>query len=205
MARKPRPSEVAKKKAAGTKPPKAEPKAAAPKAGRKPAASKPGQKPVGKGKAPEQKVMKLPPASVIRDLLNTQLQKAADIQAISGSMGSEVKEAADKKHVDKKAFAITKGLEKLARSNPAKFQVTWEHLMHNAKAADFQGRADRQGQLELRATPADEDEAEQAETAETETAEEPVAEPEPETPIEEEIPAGTDGEASPRMRLVAAS
>jgi hypothetical protein len=183
MARKPRPSEIAKKRTAGTK---------APAAGRKPAASKPGQKAVGQGKAPVAKVMKLPPKTFVTDLLDTQLQIAADIQSRSGEMGSAVKEAADKKQLDKKAFGITKSLEKLRRANPAKFQVTWEHLKHYSEAAKFQEHADRQGQLELRNVPDEDAEAETADEGETQTK------------PEDEAPAGTDGSSSPRMRLVGA-
>ena len=201
MARKPRPSEIAKKKAAGTKPPAASkpPKVKAEKA--------PGPKRGKSGTPPEAQVVKLPPRGTVKTLVERLAKLQAEAQSFTGDMGKAVAVAKADKHVDTVALSITRRLDKMTRNKKTKnalqkFQTTYYHLQEYFREMGFQELADKQGQLELRGTPEVEPEITEAEPEITEA--EPEITEAAEVQPEDEPAAGAEGASSPRMRLVGA-
>lgn len=194
MARKPRPSEVAAKAAKSS--PK--PKAAAKKA--KPAAAKRAAKHGGKVITREDIIaaeqlnqvpttIKLPTAKYVDDFVKkTLVNLTAEKDSAVGDIRNAHGVAQDKYHVEKRAMAIAIRLFKLPDS---KLQETMYHLTHYIAALGLWERALKQGQLDLdRAVPAKDDDE---------------GEDDGQTDIEEainEAPAGTDGTASPKLKLV---
>lgn len=193
MARKPRPSEIAAKAAKSSPKPKAAKRAAA-----KPAAAKRAAKHGGKVITREDIIaaeqlnqvpttIKLPSAKYVSDfvtktLANLDKEKDSAVADIRNAHGL----AQDKNHVEKRAMSIAIRLHKMPDS---KLQQTLYHLTHYIAALDLWVRALKQGQLDLdRATPA-----------------EGEGEDDAQTDIEDainEAPAGTDGTASPKLKLV---
>ena len=193
MARKPRPSEIAAKAAKSSPKPKAAKRAAA-----KPAVAKRAAKHGGKVITREDIIaaeqlnqvpttIKLPTAKYVDDfvkktLANLTAEKDAAVADIRSAHGV----AQEKYHVEKRAMAIAIRLFKLPDS---KLQETMYHLTHYIAALDLWVRALKQGQLDLdKAAPA-----------------EGEGEDDGQTDIEEainEAPAGTDGTASPKLKLV---
>jgi hypothetical protein len=188
MARKPRPSEEAAKAAKAAK----QPKEKKTKAAKAPKASKPGQKPVGKQPEATPSTIKLPGRGVIKKLIEAQLMLQGEISSLSGDMGKLASTAAEKHNVNKKAAGIAKSLEIQFRKNPKRFQETWFHLQEYFDEMGFQGKADRQGQLDLQKA---QDRADEEDTGEGE-------ETGGEAAADDGEPAGAEGARSPRMRLV---
>ena len=194
MARKPRPSEIAAKAAkSSAKPKAAAKKAAAPK--KKPAA-KHGGKVITREDiiAAEQlnqvpTTIKLPSAKYVDDFVKKTL---ANLTAEKDSAVADIRSAhgvaQEKYHVEKRAIAIAIRLFKLPDS---KLQETMYHLTHYIAALGLWERALKQGQLDLEKAGPAEDESD--------------GEDEAQTDIEDainEAPAGTDGTASPKLKLV---
>lgn len=192
MARKPRPSEIAAKAAKSPAKPKPAAKKAAAK--KKPAA-KHGGKVITREDiiAAEQlnqvpTTIKLPSAKYVDDFVKKTLANlTAEKDSAVGDIRSAHGVAQEKYHVEKRAIAIAIRLHKLPDS---KLQETMYHLTHYIAALDLWTRALKQGQLDLdRATPAADDEGED----------------DAQTDIKDainEAPAGTDGTASPKLKLV---
>jgi hypothetical protein len=193
MARKPRPSEVAAKAKSSAKP-----KAAAKKsASKKKPAAKHGGKVITREDiiAAEQlnqvpTTIKLPSAKYVDDFVKKTLANlTAEKDSAVGDIRSAHGVAQEKYHVEKRAMAIAIRLHKLPDS---KLQETMYHLTHYIAALDLWTRALKQGQLDLdKAAPAADDEGED----------------DAQTDIEDKIsetdePAGTDGTASPKLKLV---
>ena len=195
MARKPRPSELAAKAAKSSAKPKAAKRAPAKAAAAKPRAAKHGGKVITREDiiAAEQlnqvpTTIKLPSAKYVDDFVKKTL---ANLTAEKDSAVADIRSAhgvaQEKYHVEKRAIAIAIRLYKLPDS---KLQETMYHLTHYIAALGLWERALKQGQLDLeKAGPAEDDEGED----------------DAKTDIEDainEAPAGTDGTASPKLKLV---
>ena len=195
MARKPRPSEIAAKAAKSSAKPKAAKRAPAKAAAAKPRAAKHGGKVITREDiiAAEQlnqvpTTIKLPSAKYVDDFVKKTL---ANLTAEKDSAVADIRSAhgvaQEKYHVEKRAIAIAIRLFKLPDS---KLQETMYHLTHYIAALDLWTRALKQGQLDLeKAGPAEDDEGED----------------DAQTDIEDainEAPAGTDGQPSPKLKLV---
>ena len=192
MARKPRPSEVAAKAKSSAKP-----KAAAKKsASKKKPAAKHGGKVITREDiiAAEQlnqvpTTIKLPSAKYVDDFVKKTLANlTAEKDSAVGDIRSAHGVAQEKYHVEKRAMAIAIRLHKLPDS---KLQETMYHLTHYIAALSLWERALKQGQLDLdKAVPAEDE-----------------GDDDGQTDIEDKIsetdePAGTDGTASPKLKLV---
>jgi len=189
MARKPRPSEVAAKAKSSAKP-----KAAAKKsASKKKPAAKHGGKVITREDiiAAEQlnqvpTTIKLPSAKYVDDFVKKTLANlTAEKDSAVGDIRSAHGVAQEKYHVEKRAMAIAIRLHKLPDS---KLQETMYHLTHYIAALDLWVRALKQGQLDLdKAVPAEDE-----------------GDDDGQTDIEDKTdePAGTDGTASPKLKLV---
>jgi len=192
MARKPRPSEVAAKAKSSAKP-----KAAAKKsASKKKPAAKHGGKVITREDiiAAEQlnqvpTTIKLPSAKYVDDFVKKTLANlTAEKDSAVGDIRSAHGVAQEKYHVEKRAMAIAIRLHKLPDS---KLQETMYHLTHYIAALSLWERALKQGQLDLdKAVPAEDEGDDDGQT----NIEDKIS--------ETDEPAGTDGTASPKLKLV---
>jgi hypothetical protein len=192
MARKPRPSEIAAK-AKKSSTPKAAKRAASKPAKR---AAKHGGKVITREDiiAAEQlnqvpTTIKLPSAKFVHDFVKSTLaaldkEKDSAVADIRNAHGS----AQEKNHVEKRAMSIAVRLHKMPDS---KLQQTMYHLTHYIAALGLWERALKQGQLDLDKVGA---EGEGDDDAQTDI-EDKIAEA-------DETPAGTDGQPSPKLKLV---
>jgi len=133
--------------------------------------------------------IKLPSAKYVDDFVKKTLANlTAEKDSAVGDIRSAHGVAQEKYHVEKRAMAIAIRLHKLPDS---KLQETMYHLTHYIAALSLWERALKQGQLDLdKAVPAEDE-----------------GDDDGQTDIEDKIsetdePAGTDGTASPKLKLV---
>lgn len=79
-----------------------------------------------------------PTESVVKSLAKAKRSANQRSGAISGELGSAVKEAADKKHLDRKAFAIATSLDVL---DDERLAITLPHLLHYIEVLGLDKRA----------------------------------------------------------------
>lgn len=103
--------------------------------------AKPGTKPV-KAPEPEQKtgpVVQLTSAATIKSLLKSGRALKENLDDLTSAHAAEVREAVDKKHLNKKAFQMIKSLD---RMTPEKLAATMEAFDHYYEVSGLEARAE---------------------------------------------------------------
>lgn len=86
----------------------------------------------------------MPPTKKVQDLAKDKRNTKQRVGEISGVHADAVRDASDKKHLDKKAFAIACSLDALTDE---KLQVTYFHLLRYMDDLKIPDRASAQGQI----------------------------------------------------------
>jgi hypothetical protein len=105
-----------------------------------------GRKKADEPEAPAESTLLMPATNVVVSLAGEKRRTKKRIGEISGEHADSVKSAADKKHLDKKAFAMATSLDALSDE---KLQVTYFHLLRYMDDLKIPERASAQEQLPL--------------------------------------------------------
>ena len=100
----------------------------------------------GKAASPksDETTLLMPPTQTVQSLANEKRRTKKKLSEIAGDLGTSVKSAVDKKHLDKTAFAIATRLDALSDD---KLAVTYYHLLRYMDDLDIPNRASAQGQM----------------------------------------------------------